>query len=366
VWNSELYGEKNNTLVELLAIRVAYGYGLFRARTDKGFLDAWARAMTEAASTPLDHRLNRDPDLVVDLILHEAYELAYQNKLYRRLAPYMQQAHQARDEKRPPIQAAFCIDVRSEVFRRALEMVCPLAETVGFAGFFGLPIEYFPIGRTKGGAQCPVLLRQAFTICEAVEDAPPAEEARILDLRLLRRRALKAWKAFKLSAVSSFAYVETSGLTYAVKIASDSLGLTRPAPDPNLDGLDPDVIPRIGPRLEHGQIGNSQSGLAPEQHLAVGEAVLKAMSMTDCFASMNPSVSMCSLRRRNPRWKALWKKTQAFTHLLKMAGCIFTHCIAMGRSIVFTLWTTGATYPEMVLRTRESAQQIFILKAQEA
>lgn len=286
VWNSELYGEQNNTLVELLAIRVAYGYGLFRARTDKGFLDAWARAMMEAASTPLDNRLNRDAELVIDLILHEAYELAFQSKLYKRLAPHMQKEARLGAEKRPPIQAAFCIDVRSEVFRRALETVWPVAETVGFAGFFGFPIEYIPIGRTKGGSQCPVLLRPAFTICEAVEDAPPTEEARILDLRLLRRRALKAWKAFKLSAVSSFAYVETSGLTYAVKIASDSLGLTRPAPDPNLDGLDPDVIPRIGPRLEHSQIGYSQTGLAPEQRLAMAEAVLRAMSMTDCFARL--------------------------------------------------------------------------------
>jgi uncharacterized protein len=105
-------------------------------------------------------------------------------------------------DSRPAIQAAFCIDVRSEIFRRALEAVWPQAETVGFAGFFGFPIEYVPIGHLRGGAQCPVLLRPAFTICEAVEDAPLAEETRILDLRLLRRRAAKAWKAFKLSAVS--------------------------------------------------------------------------------------------------------------------------------------------------------------------
>ncbi|MFX6850123.1 putative inorganic carbon transporter subunit DabA, partial [Acinetobacter baumannii] len=63
---------------------------------------------------------------------------------------------------RPQVQAAFCIDVRSELFRRALETACPEAETIGFAGFFGFPIEYVPIGHLRGGAQCPVLLKPAF------------------------------------------------------------------------------------------------------------------------------------------------------------------------------------------------------------
>jgi uncharacterized protein len=284
VWNSELAGETNDTLVELLAIRVAYGYGLFRARTDVDFHSAWARAMTEAASTPLDHRLNDDADLTIDLLLHEAYEIAFQRKLYARLSSLA--AARPALEARPAVQAAFCIDVRSEIYRRALETVWPEAETVGFAGFFGFPIEYVPIGHQRGGAQCPVLLRPTFTICEAVEEVSPTQETHILDLRLLRRRAAKAWKAFKLSAVSSFAYVETVGLTYALKIVSDSLGLTRPAPDPNLDGLDPDVLARIGPRLEPREVGGRLTGLSEAQRLAMAEAVLKAMSMTGGFARL--------------------------------------------------------------------------------
>ena len=286
VWNAELYGQKNDTLVELLAIRVAYGYGLFKARTDVAFHAAWSQAMTEAASTPFDNRLNDDPDLTIDLILHEAYEIAFQRKFYARLSTQAANAPTPAASVRPPVQAAFCIDVRSEIFRRALETVWPEAETVGFAGFFGFPIEFVPIGQTRGGAQCPVLLRPAFTVCEAVADAPADEETRILDLRLLRRRATRAWKAFKLSAVSSFAFVETAGLTYAVKIVSDSLGLTRPAPDPVFDGLDADVIPRIGPRLEPRQIGDRHTGLTPEQRLAMAEAVLKAMSMTKASARL--------------------------------------------------------------------------------
>ena len=286
VWNSELNGDKNDTLVQLLAIRVAYGYGLFEARTDTAFRSAWSAAMTKAALTPLDHRLNDDPSLAVNLILHEAYEIAFQEKLYRRLSSHQQARPEPVVASRPAFQAAFCIDVRSEVFRRSLETVCPEAQTLGFAGFFGFPIEYVPIGQLRGGAQCPVLLKPAFIICEAVKDVSRLEEDRILDHRLLRRRVGKAWKAFKLSAVSSFAFVETVGLSFTAKIVSDSLGLTRPAPDPNLDGLDPDVLSRIGPRLDSRIVGDRASGLSADQRLAMAEAVLKAMSLTDGFSRL--------------------------------------------------------------------------------
>lgn len=305
VWNSELHGEKNDTLIQLLAIRVAYGYGLFEARTDIAFRNAWSEAMTTAALTPLDHRLNDDPELGIDLILHEAYEIAFQTKLYGRLSSHAGASRVPNVAARPALQAAFCIDVRSEVFRRSLETVWPQAQTVGFAGFFGFPIEYVPIGHLRGGAQCPVLLKPAFTICEAVEDVSSAEETRILDLRLLRRRAAKAWKAFKLSAVSSFAYVETAGLGFALKIVSDSLGLTRTVPDPNLDGLDADVVGHVGPRLEARPVGGRATGLTTDQRLAMAEAVLKAMSMTDGFARLVLLAGHGSTTVNNPHGSGL-------------------------------------------------------------
>ena len=121
------------------------------------------------------------------------------------------------------MQAAFCIDVRSEVYRRAFESLFTDAETLGFAGFFGYPIEYVQIGHVSGGAQCPVLLTPKFVVCEAVKNASLDEETEILGLRQLRRRAAKAWKSFKLAAVSSFIYVETAGMSDASKILSDSL-----------------------------------------------------------------------------------------------------------------------------------------------
>ncbi|MHB2169327.1 YbcC family protein [Alsobacter sp. R-9] len=285
-WNAELDGREDDTLVQLLAIRIAYGWGLFNARRDDAFRQAWAAAMKAAAALPEDERLGDDPELALDLVLHHAYEIAFRRTLTARIREHNAAARPVQLPARRAVQAAFCIDVRSEVLRRAFETVCPKAETVGFAGFFGFPIEYVPIGHSRGGAQCPVLLKPSFIVCESVKGASEEEETEVLGLRLLRRRAAKAWKAFKVSAVSSFSYVETAGLLFAGKIVSDSAGLTRTVANPMVDGIDTSVTRRVRPRLRALTVGGRQTGFTPEQRVAMAEAVLKAMSMTGDFARL--------------------------------------------------------------------------------
>jgi hypothetical protein len=305
VWDSELYGRPDDTLVHILAIRIVWGYALFAQRTDAAFTDAWWSAMAEAAAPPKDDKLGDDADLCVDLIAQDAYERAYQRRL---IASLDERSHAlARDgvTARASIQAAFCIDVRSEIFRRALEDADPRAETLGFAGFFGYPIEYVPIGNERGGAQCPVLLTPRFTVCETVLDASEAEDASILSLRRLRRRVAKAWKSFKVSAVSSFIYVETAGLLFTIKIVGDSLGLTRPVNDPNTDGLDRGVIGRLGPRIAPRTVAGRETGFTDEERVTMAEAVLRAMSLTGNFARLVLMVGHGSTTVNNPHASGL-------------------------------------------------------------
>jgi uncharacterized protein YbcC (UPF0753/DUF2309 family) len=308
VWDNGLYGRADNRLIELLAIRMAWGYALFRQRTDAEFQAAWAAEMRQAAELPDDAGLSADPELAVDLLFQDAYEIAWQRQLLAKLAredQAPQPFQMPRASGRKPLQAAFCIDVRSEVYRRALEQVAPGTETIGFAGFFGYPIEYIPIGRETGGAHCPVLLTPAFTITEMVGGASADEEIEVLGLRLLRRRATKAWKSFKQSAVSSFSFVEAMGLAFAPKLVGDALGLTRTVSDPNTDGLDGDVIGKLGPRLDCQVVGGRMTGLTAEQRLDQAEAVLKGMSLTKDFARLVLLAGHGSTTANNPHASGL-------------------------------------------------------------
>ena len=298
VWNSELSGKPDATLRELLAIRVAWGYALFVQRDDPAFTSAWDAAMRDAAVIPLDERLGDDPELCLKLVLHEAYERAYQRRLIARLS--LPSVLVPAVPARKMVQAAFCIDVRSEVYRRALERVSPAIATVGFAGFFGYPIEYVPIGHVRGGAQCPVLLTPKFIVCEALEGESPEEEGRIFHLRRLRRRVAKAWKSFKVSAISSFIYVETVGVLYARNLLSDNFHLTRTVNDPNTDGLDASAIGRLEPRIAAGELDGRATGFTDAQKLMMAENVLRAMSMTENFARVVMMVGHGSTTVNNP------------------------------------------------------------------
>jgi uncharacterized protein YbcC (UPF0753/DUF2309 family) len=312
-WNAELHGSTCNAVVELLAIRVAWGYALYCERSDADFRSAWSAAVRAAAIRTASQG-GMDPALEVDLILQDAYERAYLRELLGRWRAaerdsLMQNKEAARDgavvRARKPLQAVFCIDVRSEPYRRALETVCREVETIGFAGFFGFAIEYVPIGLTHGRDHCPVLLKPAFVVHEAVKDASDAEATDLLRKRLLRRRAAKAWKAFKLSAVSSFAYVESVGLYFAAKLIGNSTGLTRPVQDPNTDKLPAAVISRLGPRSN---ALNATPGAGPievSRRVDIAEKALRAMSLHDNFARLVLLVGHGSTTSNNPHASSL-------------------------------------------------------------
>lgn len=291
LWQAELAGESDSGLHELLAIRLAWEVGLLRAFGAAGADQSWNDLRGEIAQ-PWDLP-GGQIDLELDLVLQEAYEQGWQRALVERFAGNSRSAEPRGDaadvdasgENRPAVQAAFCIDVRSEPFRRALEAEQKEVETMGFAGFFGFPVSWEPLGGAGTSARCPVLLSPAATIREVVKgDVAGRETERLGRLRQLRRMAKSIWTSFKMGAVSCFAFVGPVGLGYARKLWSDGIARTRPVPRPGTDALmgdeGADLAPGVAPTVE----GGRRFGMTLADRVQTAEGALRGMSLTDGFA----------------------------------------------------------------------------------
>ena len=211
-----LYGRDDDSLSQLLAILMAYEIALCRQHEDTPFRVEWALNLAHLNNA---REYSRAP--APAYLWQLAAENSYQRQLLGKIAAHQNETAAAR----PAVQSVFCIDVRSELLRRALETISPEIETVGFAGFFGFPIEWVPFGQENGAVQCPVLLTPAFRIRQALAGATPQQTEDALSKQLVEKRLGHSWNSFKTSAVSCFAFVETGGVLSGVKLVKDALGL---------------------------------------------------------------------------------------------------------------------------------------------
>jgi len=251
LWRAELAGGESRTITDLLAIRLLWEEALY-LRHEAAIEEKWAqvRAIHETPVRP-------DNSDIIDAILQEATELGAQRRLSGTLAT---EAPATAHNVRPALQAAFCIDVRSEVFRRALEAVDPSIRTLGFAGFFGVSVRHRGFASDVEELRLPVLLNPATSSCSGDK----ASEAKDLAARYAAR-SKRAWGRFKLAAVSSFAFVEAMGPVYAGKLVRDALGLNAPKGTK-------EPAPHFEPELDIKTKTDS------------AETVLRAMSLTEGFA----------------------------------------------------------------------------------
>ncbi|SIO12427.1 hypothetical protein SAMN05444722_0515 [Rhodovulum sp. ES.010] len=242
LWQAEQSGGTDRTLADLLAIRLVW---------EEALLDRSPEVERRWAETVDAHAAPVAPtqDQVIDTILQDAAERAHQRRLDAAL-----QGPSAAGPRRPAVQAAFCIDVRSEVFRRALESQSPEIETIGFAGFFGLPLAHRAHGSDVVESHLPVLLKPAMTSESRESDA--ADRA-----HRIAARTARAWGRFRQAAVSSFAFVEAAGPLYGAKLVKDALG--RPG-----KAAPADPAPRL------------TDDMPPEARAETAARVLTAMSLT--------------------------------------------------------------------------------------
>ncbi|MFG0288031.1 MAG: YbcC family protein [Rhodopirellula sp. JB044] len=286
---AENAGRGNDDFVGLIAIRLAYEVAL---SNHLNFHVAWSSYAQvhvqnrEKATHPSDHDLLR-------YALLKASEIAFRNRLLsdlngdvsaatpgHRITSHVEDAGST-TSSRSLAQMVFCIDVRSERVRRHLEATSAEIETFGFAGFFGVPMEFVKLGATQGSPNVPALITPAFKVHEQIDNGDAEVNAKAIEQRGRLRFMRKAWKEFQSSSVSTFAFVESTGLLYGWKLLSRSLGWTKPT-GKRFDGVGLHDHAKMSPSLDscvdHG------FGITEQTNLA--ESILRGMGIVDDFGRL--------------------------------------------------------------------------------
>lgn len=261
-------------LRELLAIRL--GWECLCDDGARGPDSAWQRWRQRMR----DHRA---PDLRAPALWQRALELGLHASLARRLA------HAPHPPQAPDAQLVFCIDVRSEPMRRALEQADPGLHTLGFAGFFGLPAQFQPLGLAHAQPHLPGLLTPTLQIGERSGDA--VSDARLARLRQRRLTARRAREPFWRLPGSAFTRVEALGLGYLVGLLRQGRGIETSAP-----GLRAAEARTLAPQVLRQD---------PVELAALAGRILRGMSLTQGFAPLVVLVGHGASCRNNPQSAAL-------------------------------------------------------------
>ena len=161
----------------------------------------------------------------------EAFESSYIKSFAKKISPNLQKLsnsdEQDENEEKPPesrplSQAIFCIDVRSECFRRNLEEIGG-NETFGFAGFFGVPICYQGFSSEQQTDQCPVLLHPK----HVVKEIPRAYQGKAAEKFLKGQQLAKTGHTLlhdlKENVVTPYVMVEAIGWFFGFKLFGQTL-----------------------------------------------------------------------------------------------------------------------------------------------
>ncbi len=281
-WQARLLQRDDAQIVHLLAVRLAWEWLLHQGNPEAGVADALHAAWRDCDTAFARAQAAQQ----TDWLWQAALERSHQRTLCRGLLAAPPAAAAAQP---PAVQAVFCIDVRSEVFRRALEASSPAVQTRGFAGFFAMFIGYRPLGTEMQRPQLPGLLAPALCVTDEC-DAPGL--AAVLAQR--RRKHLlwrQRWQAFRGGAGSGFSFVEACGLLYAGKLLKQRLGGGAPAasveqtglPSRQQDAQQDGQRPALRPRLPAPDAPGSPT---LDARCTMAATALKAMGLTGGLARL--------------------------------------------------------------------------------
>ena len=153
----------------------------------------------------------------------KAFEAGYRQDLLDKIASSVAGSQDsAHTQSRPDAQAMFCIDVRSEPFRRNLEAVGNY-QTIGFAGFFTVFIRHQAHGSHHLADSYPVIAKARNTVCEVARDNQDKLLARHKAGKGLLHTIHDLLHDLKGHVLTPYIMVESMGWLYGVQLFGRTL-----------------------------------------------------------------------------------------------------------------------------------------------
>lgn len=287
-----------NDFAGLLAIRLAYDAALSESLQIKCNWDQYIRDDVASFQVGSPESMEK---ATLRYILLRASEVAFRDNLIDSLST---ENNPLTDTARKTAQMVFCIDVRSERIRRQIEAVSSDIETFGFAGFFGMPLEFASLGENEPVAHLPVLLKPKFQVKESLgcsdscnHEETSFEEQKASSDRIEIRSWRKLWRSFQTSAVGCFSFVETTGIFFGVKLLGRVLGLKSAATKTSrFDGISSSKHDELGPTLD----GLLEQNVSFHDQVDMAEGMLKNLGLIKNFAKLVVFCGHASQTDNNP------------------------------------------------------------------
>ncbi len=248
--------------------------------------------VSAAETTDIAQLLEGVPVSRRTLVWLDAYESHHRDPLLQRLA--LPPAPARTD--RPAAQLVCCIDARSEGLRRQLEATGPY-ETLGFAGFFAVAIQFRDLAGGAASALCPVLLDPR----NEIHELPAGGAQELAERRVAGQRALagaqEGFHAAKDDLAAPFVLAEAAGWAAGPLAAAKTL---LAGPYGTLRGrLHERAAPRAPTTL------TAEQGFTADERALFAQVALTMMGLTQGFARLVVLCGHGSTTENNPYEAAL-------------------------------------------------------------
>lgn len=281
--NSQKSDDAKVTLLEFLAVRMVLNCLL------------WPEAANHDAGKENFSFVNET------LVKLKNKEDSYQKHLLTKILPEVIKGEVK--SSRRNAQLVFCIDVRSEPFRRAIESLGSY-ETFGFAGFFGLPVSVNEFDSNKNKDCCPVLLKPKYAIEELAAAANKDDFERYKRGMNILNVLKKLYTQLKYNISTPFALAESLGLWHGLNMILKSLSpeLSSFSISSFKNRVKPAIPTKVSYELSE---TNNEQGLSLQEQINYAQTVLKLMGLISGFAKIIVLCGHGSTTENNPYASAL-------------------------------------------------------------